>query len=94
MLLLPLALLSDDVQATQNRLDKLVHVCAAEAVVRLIAQSSTNVIIDMKRVDRAPSSDENRRFKCVLKGMRRMTDLQFGFIGNEAYDGENIPAVK
>jgi len=27
--------------------------------------------------------EQERRFSCVLSGMKLMTDLRFGFLGNE-----------
>lgn len=87
MLFLLLASTTADVSATQVRLDELVHRCDAQKVVRLVAKSRTEVVIDMMIVRRAPSQRENQRFSCVLGGMQRMPDLQFGFIGNEALGG-------
>lgn len=69
---------------TQARLDKLVHRCAAENVVRLTALSRREVVIHMVVAERAPTASEDHRFSCVLRQMRRMPDLQFGFLGNEA----------
>lgn len=86
MLLLFMVLSTGDAAATQGRLDRLVHSCHAESVVRLIAHSSTEVIIDLRVTNRAPSLSQSRTFDCVLNGMRGMPDLQFGLIGNEVQD--------
>jgi hypothetical protein len=69
---------------TQAQLDRLVHKCAAEKGVRFVAQSRTEVIMQMLHVERAPTASENRRFECVLAGMKKMRSVQFFFIGNAA----------
>jgi hypothetical protein len=73
--------------ATQARLDGLVHKCMAGHVIRLTAQSPTEVIIDMIHVERAPTPSERRLGDCVLRGISGMPDLQFGFLGNAAIGG-------
>lgn len=69
--------------ATQVRVDQLVHRCRAERVVRLVAQGHAEVVMNVQHPERPPSSDENRKFECVLQGMQGMKDLRFGFLGNE-----------
>lgn len=76
-----LATATEDMPATQTRLDQLIHGCQAEKVVRLTARNSRDVIADLLDANLA---DPNERAKgeCVLNGMRAMTDLQFEIIGN------------
>lgn len=71
-----------DPAVTQGQLHRLIHRCAAERIVRLTAQSRTEVIIQMLHVERAPTASENRRFECVLTGMKEMAGIQFRFLGN------------
>jgi hypothetical protein len=72
------------VEATQARLDELVVRCKAERVVAFKAHSKGEVIIDMKNAGEAPSPMDQQAFDCVLSGMKKMNDLKFGFLGNEA----------
>lgn len=86
MIALLLAATAVGAATTQARVDQLVQQCAAEKVVRLTAHGGAEVLISMKIVNRAPSLSENKKFECVLRGMRQMRGLQFGFMGNEAFD--------
>lgn len=75
---------SVETRSTQQRVDKVVQRCHATKVVQLLAQSHREVVISMQVTDRAPTSDEDAKFSCVLAAMRKMDGLTFGFIGNEA----------
>lgn len=85
LMLIALSLGGSDITAvSQHRVDRLIKRCDARSMVKLLARNGNEVSIHPLIAPRAPTAAENRKFKCVLSGMKRMTDLHFGFIGNEA----------
>lgn len=82
-LLLILAATASDRAATQQRVDELLARCNARGEVSLVAESGQDV--EMRPLIRPgeASLEQERRFSCVLSGMKLMTDLRFGFLGNE-----------
>jgi hypothetical protein len=85
LMLVALSLGGADVTAvSQHRVDRLIKRCAANKVVKLLARNGNEVSMHPLIIARAPTAAESRKFECVLLGMKEMTDLHFGFIGNEA----------
>ncbi len=76
--------MSPSVAVTQKRVNQLVASCKAAAFVALSAETSKDVVIEIRKIGEAPSPADQRAFACVLDGMKKMDDLQFGFLGNEA----------
>lgn len=85
MIAVPLFLAAgaDDVTATQRRVDELVVRCHAQDVIRLVAEDAQQVTMQPLVPPGEASAEQDRRFSCVLTGMKTMTDLSFGFFGNE-----------
>ena len=85
MAALPLLLVAaaSDVAATQQRVDELVARCDAQGVIRLVAESARQVAMQPLLQPGETSAEQEKRFDCVLTGVKSMPDLNFGFVGNE-----------
>jgi hypothetical protein len=85
MIALPLILAAatSDIVATQQRVDELVARCDAQRVLRLVAESAGRVTMEPLSQSGEVSAEDDRRFYCVLSGIKTMADLEFGFEGND-----------
>lgn len=86
MIVVPLLILAatpSDRVATQQRVDELLARCNARGEASLVAQSGQDVELRPLIRPGEASLEQERRFSCVLSGMKSMADLRFGFLGNE-----------